>query len=182
MGSQAYGVSDESSDMDIYGLCIPPKRIIFPHLAGVIPGFGDQGERFEQFQQIGVVDPDALGGKGREYDITIYSIVRYFHLCMNMNPNMVDSLFTPANCVIQSTKVGDMVREARHDFLNKKCWHTFKGYAYQMLKKGFGKNTPAQKLYLFNKTHNVPETTTLDDVKEEISRRGIKIGQEKDGE
>lgn len=135
MGSQAYGVSDESSDMDIYGFCMPPKRILFPHLAGVIPGFGDQGERFEQFQQIGVVDPDALGGKGREYDITIYSIVRYFHLCMNMNPNMVDSLFTPANCVIQSTRVGNIVREARHDFLNKKCWHTFKGYAYAQLKK-----------------------------------------------
>jgi NOL1/NOP2/fmu family ribosome biogenesis protein len=50
-----------------------------------------------------------------------------------------------------------------------------------MLKKGFGKNTPAQKLYLFfNKTHDVPETITLNDIKEEISRRGIKIGQEKD--
>jgi len=181
MGSQAYGVSDDSSDMDIYGFCMPPKHIIFPHLAGVIIGFGEQGEKFEQFQAVNVVDPTANGGKGREYDIFIYNIVRYFHLCMHMNPNMVDSLFTPTNCVIHSTKVGEMVRAARRDFLNKKCWHTFKGYAYQMLKKGFGKNIPARKLYLFNETHNVPETITLDDIKEEISRRGIKIGQQKDG-
>ncbi|MBM3235118.1 nucleotidyltransferase [Candidatus Poribacteria bacterium] len=136
MGSQAYGVSDDSSDMDIYGFCMPPKHIIFPHLAGVIIGFGEQGEKFEQFQAVNnVVDPNANGGKGRKYDISIYNIVRYFHLCMHMNPNMVDSLFTPTNCVIHSTKVGEMVRAARRDFLNKKCWHTYKGYAYAQMKK-----------------------------------------------
>jgi len=36
MGSMAYGVSNDSSDMDIYGFCIPPKDVIFPHLRGEI--------------------------------------------------------------------------------------------------------------------------------------------------
>ena len=32
MGSEAYGVSSGDSDIDIYGWCIPPKDMVFPHL------------------------------------------------------------------------------------------------------------------------------------------------------
>src|SRR5688500_2656981 len=49
MGSVAYGVSSDTSDMDVYGFCIPPKEMIFPHLAGEIPGFGTQVQRFEVY-------------------------------------------------------------------------------------------------------------------------------------
>jgi uncharacterized protein len=48
MSSQAYGVSTDNSDLDVYGFCIPPKDIVFPHLGGVIPGFGNQGEEIQQ--------------------------------------------------------------------------------------------------------------------------------------
>ena len=34
MGSFAYGVDSDTSDLDIYGFCIPNKHIIFPHLTG----------------------------------------------------------------------------------------------------------------------------------------------------
>lgn len=50
MGTIAYGVNTEQSDCDVYGVCIPPKLELFPHLAGEIPGFGAQKKRFEQFQ------------------------------------------------------------------------------------------------------------------------------------
>jgi uncharacterized protein len=42
MGSHAYGVNSSDSDFDIYGVCIPPKDLVFPHTAGEIPGFGRQ--------------------------------------------------------------------------------------------------------------------------------------------
>ena len=32
MGSIAYGVSNDNSDMDVYGFSIPPKEVIFPSL------------------------------------------------------------------------------------------------------------------------------------------------------
>ena len=51
MGSQAYGVSTDDSDLDTYGFCLPPKEMVFPHLAGEIPGFGRQTAPFEQWQQ-----------------------------------------------------------------------------------------------------------------------------------
>lgn len=131
MGSQAYGVSADDSDLDVYGFCIPPKDLVFPHLAGEIPGFGRQVQRFEQWQEHHVQDPN----KAIEYDFAVYSIVKYFHLCMENNPNMIDSLFTPRNCVIHSTTVSEMVRENRRMFLHKGSWHKFKGYAYAQMSK-----------------------------------------------
>ena len=62
MGSVAYGVSSDTSDMDVYGFCIPTKEVIFPHLAGQIEGFGRQRQAFEQFQQHHIQCPDELGG------------------------------------------------------------------------------------------------------------------------
>jgi predicted nucleotidyltransferase len=135
MGSVAYGVSSDTSDMDVYGFCIPPKEMIFPHLAGEIPGFGTQVQRFEVYQQHHIADPEALGGSGRQYDLTIFSIVKYFQLAMENNPNIIDSLFTPVTCVLHSTAIGEMVREQRRAFLHKGVWHKFKGYAFSQMHK-----------------------------------------------
>ncbi len=135
MGSVAYGVSSDTSDMDVYGFCIPPKDLIFPHLAGEIPGFGQQIQRFEVYQQHHITDPDDLGGSGRQYDLTLFSIVKYFQLAMENNPNIIDSLFTPPTCVLHSTRIGEMVREQRRLFLHKGAWHKFKGYAFSQMHK-----------------------------------------------
>lgn len=148
MGSIAYGVSSDQSDHDIYGFCIPPKEEVFPHLNGEIPGFGEPKKRFEQFQQSHIDDPSAQGGKGIEYDLTIYSIVKYITLCMECNPNMIDSLFTPQECVLHITQVGTMVREARHLFLHKGAWPKFKGYAYAQLHKMRSKTPIGKRIEL----------------------------------
>jgi len=131
MGSVAYGVAADDSDADIYGFCIPKKDMIFPHLRGEILGFGKQINRFEQWQQHHVKDEK----KGKEYDFQIYSIVKFFQLCMENNPNMVDALFVPQRCVIYCSPVGQLVRENRKIFLHRGCWHKFKGYAYSQLHK-----------------------------------------------
>ena len=131
MGSQAYGVSSDDSDLDVYGFCIPPKDLVFPHLACEIPGFGKQIQRFEQWQEHHVRDPN----KAVEYDFVVFSIVKYFQLCMENNPNMIDSLFTPRQAVIHTTPISEHVREHRKLFLHKGSWHKFKGYAYAQMAK-----------------------------------------------
>ena len=145
MGSVAYGVSSDTSDMDIYGFCVPEKGLVFPHLRGEILGFGRQMPRFEQWQEHHVLDKDALGGQGRTYDIVVYSIVKYFQLCMENNPNMIDSLFTPHTCVLHSTGIGTLVRESRRLFLHKGAWPKFKGYSYQQVHKMNSKQPPEGK-------------------------------------
>jgi predicted nucleotidyltransferase len=141
MGSQAYGVSNDASDLDVYGVCIPPKELVFPHLAGEIPGFGRQVQRFEVWQEHHVRDPN----KTVEYDFAVYGIVKYFQLCMENNPNMIDSLFVPRNCVLHSTMIGEMIRENRRRFLHKGSWHKFKGYAYAQMSKIRNRNNSSNE-------------------------------------
>jgi hypothetical protein len=178
MGSHAYGAADtnseKKSDWDIYGFCIPKKEIVFPHLAGVISGFGDQGERFEQWVQHHVIDPSACKGQGREYDFSIYNIVKYFDLLMENNPNVIDSIFTPQDCVIHCTEVALMVREKRRIFLHTGAYTRFKGYAYSQLHKMGNRaanNQHVQKIRNLEDLLAIPHRTTLEDVEKEMKRR-----------
>jgi len=130
-GSVAYGCNRDNSDLDIYGWCIPPKDIIFPHSAGYIPGFAEEPPKFNQYQQHHIVSPQDK----KEYDITIFSIIQWFNLVMENNPNMVDTLFVPRRCVLFSTQIGEHVRNNRGLFLHKGSFYKFRGYAYSQLHK-----------------------------------------------
>lgn len=128
-GSLSYGIRSDNSDYDICGFCIPPKEIVFPHLAGEIAGFGQQVKRFDQYQQHHIQDGPKV------WDITIYSIIKYFQLVMQNNPNMIDSLFTSRKYVTCSTAIGEMVREKRKMFLHKGAWFKYRGYSFSQLHK-----------------------------------------------
>ena len=131
IGSVAYGVSSNDSDVDLLGFAIPRKDDVFPHLAGEIIGFGDPYKPFGTWQEHKIIDPDTQ----KEYDFTVHSIVKYFHLCMENNPNLIDSLFVPERCISHITSIGQMVRDKRKMFLHKGCWPRFKNYAYRQMHK-----------------------------------------------
>jgi len=130
MGSVAYGVSNDNSDIDIYGFVMPPMNIIFPHTDGAIAGF-DNIQVFSQWQEHHIFDKSS----NKEYDFSVFNIIKYFSLVMDNNPNMIDSLFVPRRCVLYTSKIGEHVRENRNIFLHKGCWQKFKGYAFSQLKK-----------------------------------------------
>jgi predicted nucleotidyltransferase len=129
MGSQAYGVSSDNSDLDLYSFTVPPRGIVFPHTQGFISGFGKQPPNFKVYQQ------HHIETDGVSHDINVYNIVSYFQLLMDNNPNLIDSLFTRTQSVTHSTKIGNMVKDQRRIFLHKGAWHRFKGYAYAQMKK-----------------------------------------------
>jgi len=129
MGSTAYGVNLVDSDWDMVSYCVPPKDVVFPHMAGIIQGFGRQQQKFVCYQKHHVQT------EKREYDLNCYNIVHWFNLVMDNNPNMVDSLFVPRECITHTSRVGEMVREKRHMFLHKGSWYRYKGYAYAQLNK-----------------------------------------------
>lgn len=139
MGSTAYGTNSPESDYDVYGWTIPPKEDVFPHLRGEINGFGNQIKRFDVWQE------QHIQYTNKEYDFQVYSIVRYFHLVMQNNPNMLDSLFVPADCLIKCTRLAQMVRDRRKIFLSKKAYHTTKGYAYSQLSKMSGRDVTGKR-------------------------------------
>lgn len=142
VGSNSYGVTSDNSDLDICGFCIPPKYYIFD--SNFINGFDSQKNNFNQYQQHHVKDIDSK----IEYDFTIYNITKYFRLCIDGNPNIVDSLFVPLRCITYCTELGNYIRENRKLFLSKKMWFKFKGYAYSQLHKMKIKNPdPSSKRY-----------------------------------
>lgn len=130
MGSRAYETNTDDSDWDFYGFIVPPIEFVFPHTAGVISGFDRQTQAFDQYQGQHLLNP-----KGEEFDITIYNIVKYFRLCMEGNPNMIDSLFTDSDKLRKTSQIGAMVRSQRRLFLSMKCYHTFRGMAHSHMSR-----------------------------------------------
>lgn len=129
MGSVSYGASQDNSDLDVYGITIPPIEILFPFLAGEIPGFGQQVQRFKSYTQSHIDDGDV------EYDFNIYNIVSYFQLAMENNPNVLDSLFVYDEHVLYQDEGSQFMRENREVFLHKGSFHKYTGYAHSQLNK-----------------------------------------------
>lgn len=130
MGSEAYGCANDYSDRDLYGFCIPPKEYVFPHTAGEILGFSTPKYRFDQFN----TEKSVLDGE-TSYDIQMYSIIKYFKLVTDNNPNMIDSLFVPERCITQLSAIAKLVRDKREMFLHKGLYHKFCGYAHSQMHK-----------------------------------------------
>jgi predicted nucleotidyltransferase len=145
MGSHAYGTNTPESDFDFYGFCLPPVEVTFPHLKGYVPGFSENVPNFENFQGLHLEDFDV------QFDLTVYSLPRYFSLCMKGNPNMVDSLFTADECVVKQDNVGKMVRDNKNLFLSQRCWHSFKGMAYSHVSRLRSGHTKDGRMELANK-------------------------------
>ena len=131
-GSTAYGCNDEDdTDEDLVGMAIPPKDMVFPHLAGYIPGFGTKPPTFNNFQQHHINFQETK----RQYDVCVYGIVKFFQLCRDNNPNMLELLYLPKRCIHHSTLVYEHIRTHRKLFLHRGCFKKFSGYAHSQLKK-----------------------------------------------
>lgn len=128
-GSVSYGASNDVSDFDVVGFLLPRKEDCFPHTAGHIYDFGEPPQTFQQYQHHHYKLDE------REYDFTVYSIIKFFNLCMQNNPNMIDTLFVPQRCVLFCSKTAQRVRDNRKIFLHKGSYHKFRGYAYAQLSK-----------------------------------------------
>jgi len=175
MGSVAYGVSTDNSDVDIYGVCIPPKDYIFP--PNYIEGFDERSLTFHQWQQHHIQDKSANGGKGCKYDFSIYGVVNYFSLVMQNNPNVLDSLFVRREHIIHITRIWEIVRENKKIFLHKGVVHKMKGYAFSQLAKAKNSTVSLQPILNFEKEHGISQSTKYSDIlsKEFLNKYSLSV-------
>lgn len=162
MGSEVYGCQTDDSDVDVYGFCVPLKEDTFPHLRGEIMGFGRQIQRFEQYQEHHLAELSTR----KVWDLSVYSIVKYFHLAMENNPNIIDSLFTDRVHVVHSTAIAEMVRERRRVFLHKGAWQKFKGYAYSQLAKMNNQQQQVRAIREFEDAHGIPHDVPFEAIQQ----------------
>lgn len=164
-GSKSYGVSNSTSDEDFVGFCIPPINVLFPHTAGELFGWDMNVQRFEGWQQHQIKFNDKV------YDFNVYNIVKWFRLTADGNPNMIDSLFVKREDVVHSTAISELIRENRKLFLSKKCWHSFKSYAYSQMNAARCDHVKEIKeIYEFERQYNIPRTTKYTDVLDAIEK------------
>lgn len=121
-GSHIYGTNDSNSDEDFVGICIPDEKYIYPGKHGYIQSF-DQMPIFEQFINHNCeID-------GKIYDVTVYGLPRFFKLCMDGNPNIIELLYTGDEDVLVKTDLSADLKSNAIKFLSKVCITKFMGFA-----------------------------------------------------
>lgn len=111
-GSHAYDTNIEGSDKDYRGVFIQPTRTLL-------------GTQY--FPQIG----------DEKNDTTFYEIGNFIQLLVKGNPNMLELLNMPEECVVYKNEIWDKIftTEIKAKFITTKLKHTFTGYAYAQIKK-----------------------------------------------
>jgi len=154
-GSHAYGTAVEGSDEDRRGIFVAPRRC----LLGL--------DRIEQVSD-------------ERHDETYYELGRFVEMLLKNNPNALELLGMPGDCVRFRHPLFDELRPSR--FLSKLCARTFGEYAMGQIRKARGLNKkivnpqPEQRHPLLHFCR-VPEGQGSVPVSEWLAERGLAPGE-----
>jgi len=112
-GSKAYGLDTPQSDTDIKGIYYMPKEMFFG--LKYIPQISNESN-----------------------DEVYYEIGRFVELLIKNNPNIVEILATPEECILYKHPIMDKLNI--DIILSKLCKDTFGGYALTQIRKAKGLN------------------------------------------
>ena len=112
-GSRAYGLATPQSDTDLRGVFAVPKRSYYG---------------LETIEQV----------SNSTNDEVYYELKRFVDLLLKNNPNILELLNTPDDCILFRHPVMDLLTPEL--FLSKRCKETFAGYAKAQIKKAKGLN------------------------------------------
>lgn len=115
VGSMAYGIATPTSDVDIKGVYIQPIEDIL------------------SFGYVEQVSDDTN-------DTTYYEIQRFLQLIKQNNPNILELLNLPEDCILVKDPIFDEVLKNADRFITKICKYSFGGYAVEQIKKARGLN------------------------------------------
>lgn len=152
-GSHLYNTCVETSDVDQGGIYIMPDD----YLLGL--GLDYQPEI-----------------KDESNDKCIWEIGRFLELVLSSNPTVLEALFVPEDKVIYEHPVIKELRSFRNEFVTKKCFKPFGGYATSQIQKAQGQNkkihwdvaqmvrkTPMDFCYTFKNQGSQPMQEWLDE-------------------
>ena len=109
VGSQAYGLAREGSDIDRRGIYLPPANL--------------------EWSLYGV--PEQLENSATEE--CYWELKKFITLALKANPNILECLFTPL--VETTSEIADALLAQRTIFLSKLVYQTYNGYVLSQFKK-----------------------------------------------
>lgn len=115
-GSRAYGTANAHSDEDTRGIFAVPAR------------------EYLNLERPADQVSDERG------NVVYYSLRRVIELLTQANPNILELLFTPDDCVLKTSPEMAQLIAARDMFVSKQCADTHAGYAMSQIKKARGQN------------------------------------------
>lgn len=116
-GSLAYGTNLPTSDVDYRGIfCADPVNLRTPFF--VVREVEDSEEE----------------------DTKLYELSHFMKLCLDCNPNIIETLWVDDEDIEFRTPAYDLLRENRHKLLSSKIAFTTSGYALAQLKRIKGHN------------------------------------------
>ena len=71
-------------------------------------------------------------------DETYWEVQRFLQLLQSANPSVLELLYSPEDCILETTPQFELLRKNRDKFLTKKCKHSFGGYVRSQLHKASG--------------------------------------------
>lgn len=129
-GSHSYGVATKDSDRDVVSVTIPPKTEIFPHLMGEIAEINvTVRHKFRSFQKHHMLVD------GIKTDLTITSFQHFLNSLFPNNPNIVDMMFAPDDCVIHASKAFREFLSYRRAILTQESFLRFRKYGASQIYK-----------------------------------------------
>ena len=114
VGSQSYGLATETSDTDYKSIYIQSNEDILSN--NYIPQID--------------FNADDVG----------YEIRRFLELVSTANPNVLELLYLPKRCILETSPEYEYLRANRDLFLTKQAYYTYSGYAKTQLGKARGIN------------------------------------------
>lgn len=115
-GSRAYGTANADSDEDLKGLFALPAKA---------------------YLAISPPPPQLADARG---DVVYYSLRRALELLGQGNPNLLELVYAPTDCVRLETRVFARLRERRNLFLSKSLVRGHVGYALGQIRKARGQH------------------------------------------
>ena len=124
-GSHSYGTDTPDSDRDYLGIYLNTKEELL--------GLQTSEELTEN-----IVSKAENGRNTKDaVDCKYYELRKFCRLALNNNPTVLEILFVNPENIIEITPEGQALLDLRYDFLSKKLFNSFFGYATNQEKKAF---------------------------------------------
>ena len=126
-GSRSYGMANDMSDLDVKGIVIPPIEVEY--------NLFNRFEQAENNQEINAIVSHMANPKNPKIEGSVYSLRKFFLLAAEVNPNIIELLFTDKSDHVVMTPIMEKLIANRNLFLSNKARYTFSGYSASQLKK-----------------------------------------------